>query len=65
MKRYLPFLFFLVFACHSLKTFCQEEFYGNHSGISLAYLQGLNAEAQGLGLSVYSKLIISHVHNKR
>jgi|GEM_PF-2332386 hypothetical protein len=55
MKHYLLALFCILFAFKSTKTYGQEEFFGNHSGLSPYYLQSLDQKAYGYGCSAYFK----------
>lgn len=55
MKRYLYILLLVILISHHEKVYCQEEFYGNHNGLSLLYLQGFNAKANAVGFSMYFK----------
>lgn len=59
MKHYLFALFCIIFAFISTKTYCQEEFFGNRTGLSPYYLQGFNQKAYGYGCSAYFKKGIS------
>lgn len=52
MKRCL-YLLFLVFI--SYKTYGQEQFFGDHNGVSPFYLRGVNVEAKAAGLGIYLK----------
>jgi hypothetical protein len=55
MKATLYLVILAILTNHSLKSYCQEEFYGNHNGLTLAYLQGFNAKANAVGFSTYFK----------
>jgi hypothetical protein len=55
MKRYLLLLLLTILISHTDKAYCQEEFFGNNNGLSLAYLQGFNINAKAAGLSMFFK----------
>lgn len=55
MKRYLFALITTILTFQSNKTYCQEEFFGNHAGISPYYIQAFAHNAYGYGASVYLK----------
>ena len=55
MKRYLYLLLLVIFISYHEKVYCQEEFHGNHNGLSLLYLQGFNAKTNAVGFSMYFK----------
>ena len=44
-----------ILACLSTKTYSQEEFYGNHNGISIGYFHALKLDYMGMGFSGYFK----------
>ena len=55
MKRYLYLLLLIIFTNHNIKIFCQEEFFGNHNGLSSTYLQVFNETTNAIGVSVFFK----------
>lgn len=55
MRSYLFFLLLVILTNHSLKTFGQEEFYGDQNGLSFTYLKSLNENAYAGAVSVYLK----------
>ena len=59
MKLYLFALFCIILSFQSKKSFCQEEFFGSHAGISPYYQQGFDQNTYGYGVSAYLKKGIS------
>jgi hypothetical protein len=55
MKYYLFALFFIILFFQSNKGYSQEEFFGNHAGLSPFYQRGLNQNTFGYGASAYLK----------
>ena len=56
MKKFSPYLICILFLGMLINTaYCQEEFFGNHNGMSLGYLQGLNKSAHAEAVSIYFK----------
>ncbi len=55
MKSVFFGCFLAILACLSTKSYSQEEFYGNHNGISVGYFHALKLDYMGMGFSGYFK----------
>ncbi|RPH29570.1 MAG: hypothetical protein EHM93_17185 [Bacteroidales bacterium] len=56
MKRFLHLVFLIFIINYSnYEVYSQEEFFGKHNGLSLAYLKGFDAKVQAVGVSCFLK----------
>lgn len=55
MKQLNYFITLLVFLVSANTVYAQEEFFGNHSGFSFSFSQGINKKENSVGASLYIK----------